>query len=202
MDKIKINIWQLSVDDKVRWAGAITQAISRDASLPCLAALAKAVKESTADLQTAYRQTMALRKDFLEKESYLAEVEDRWNRVMTEVVQKVKAEAKDDAEKLAVVGFSLHTTSRPEAVAHLAVSAGDSQGTLNLVFDPVRGADAYEVQSNAAPHQQPWSFKAVSLTSKITLSGLSSGHRCWVRVRPIGPTGIGPWSDSVSKIVP
>jgi hypothetical protein len=65
----------------------------------------------------------------------------------------------------------------------------------------VRGAELYELQNRVAL-DQTWSFKAVTIISKITLSGLPSGHRCWVRVRPVGPTGIGPWSESVSKIVP
>ena len=38
--------------------------------------------------------------------------------------------------------------------------------------------------------------------SKATVTGLTSGTKYWFRVRAIGATGPGPWSDPATKIAP
>ncbi len=124
------------------------------------------------------------------------------------VVAAVESECKGDAAKLASSGYPLAASasaSVPAAqVKNLALTHGDDDGSLDVTFDPEPAARSYEVQVclSAEPIAGPWNTKAQPTASKVTLDGLTSGSRVWVRVRAIAPAGPGPWSDVASKIVP
>ncbi|MEI6236452.1 MAG: fibronectin type III domain-containing protein [Planctomycetota bacterium] len=78
-------------------------------------------------------------------------------------------------------------------VTTLVVTAGDNDGELNPSWDPVTGADNFEVQVNTDPTKPAqWLTKLSSSQSHCTIHGLPSGVRHWVRVRANGPMGPGP----------
>jgi hypothetical protein len=88
-------------------------------------------------------------------------------------------------------------------VQNLAVTAGDNDGELDAVWDPVKGRRIYEVQSSADPFSPTsWTTKANPTASKVTLTGFPSASKAWVRVRAHGTAGPGPWSDPALKVVP
>lgn len=66
------------------------------------------------------------------------------------------------------------------------------------------GVRSYEVQSllNADPTTGVWVQQPSVIKAKCTLTGLTSGARIWVRVRAIGTSGPGGWSEPASRIVP
>jgi len=84
------------------------------------------------------------------------------------------------------------------------VTAGDNDGTLDVAFDPVRGALSYEIQTSVDP-VTPTSFqpKMTAGKSSATVKGFVSGTKQWVRVRAVGAGNkTGPWSDPAAKTVP
>ncbi len=92
----------------------------------------------------------------------------------------------------------------PAQVLTLVLTAGDNDGTLDASWDPVRGANSYEIQTSPEPVTgTSWAYKMTAGKSSATLSGLTTGTRTWVRVRAIGAEdATGPWSDPVVKTVP
>ena len=48
----------------------------------------------------------------------------------------------------------------------------------------------------------PYATFKQTTAAHVTITGLTSGSRVWVRVRAIGTKGEGPWSDPATKIVP
>ena len=89
-------------------------------------------------------------------------------------------------------------------VEHLAVTAGDHDGELDLVWDPVPGASSYEIWLSPDPMTETgWKFAKSSPKSSAMLLGLTSATKVWVRVRAIGADPQeGPWSDPAVKVVP
>jgi len=88
-------------------------------------------------------------------------------------------------------------------VKNLSCTSGDNDGQLDLAWDRNEGAGSYEYQATANPMDPAsWTTRGSVTQSKVTLSGLTSGQRSYVRVRAIGPLGRGPWSDEASKMVP
>jgi hypothetical protein len=89
-------------------------------------------------------------------------------------------------------------------VLELVLSQGDFEGTLDVVWKPVRGAKSYEIQISADPPTgTSWAAKMTASKSSATLEGLTSGAKLWARVRAVGADNKpGPWSDPAVKVVP
>src|SRR5204862_3951863 len=89
-------------------------------------------------------------------------------------------------------------------VLNLVVTAGDNDGTLDVAFDPVRGAQSYELQTSVDPvSPTSWAFKMSAGKSSATVNGFTSGAKMWIRVRAVGAANAtGPWSDPAVKTVP
>jgi len=104
-------------------------------------------------------------------------------------------------------GFSVKAAAAPVGVPapvqNLSVTAGDHDAELDAQWDAVTGARSYEIETSPDPMSaSSWSNKQTVTGSRITLTGLTSGSRLWVRVRAVGAGGVGNWSDPATKIVP
>ena len=113
-----------------------------------------------------------------------------------------------DEAKIQTAGMSLRAPKTPTtslaAPQNLNVTGGDSDGELDASWDRVNKAKTYEVQiSDDPPTSTSWRAGDIASASKITLTGLTSGAKIWVRVRALGPKGLkSPWSDPAVKRVP
>jgi hypothetical protein len=114
----------------------------------------------------------------------------------------------NDATKWQAVGFTLKGQAVPLGplgqVLNLVVTAGDNEGTLDVSWDALRGAQSYEVQTSSEPVTgTSWAAKMTAAKSSATIIGLTSGARIWVRVRGVGAKNVpGVWSDPAVKTVP
>jgi hypothetical protein len=85
-------------------------------------------------------------------------------------------------------------------VIELSASSGEQPGEVDLAWDPVSGADGYEVEcTDDTEAQGPWRQCAVASESHVTVKELLAHHRYWFRVRAVGEKGEGDWSDLVTK---
>jgi hypothetical protein len=120
-------------------------------------------------------------------------------------VQKV---SKGDPAKIALANMDIKGAATPIGplgqVQSLAVTEGDKPGELDLIWDPMYGANHFEIQTCTDPNAGNWQFAASCSGSKRTLTGQTSGARIWCRVRAIAPAeeNSGAWSDPAVKIVP
>lgn len=112
-----------------------------------------------------------------------------------------------DETKMLNAGFEIAGESTPvgdlPAPQDLRASAGDNDGELDGSCDAVVGASSYEWQTTGNPNDPAsWVTRSTNTRSTVTLTGLPSGQRCWLRVRAIGAAGPGAWSDAAGKMVP
>ena len=113
-----------------------------------------------------------------------------------------------DEAKIQSAGLSLRAPKTPttslDAPQNVQVTVGDSDGALDASWDRVNKAKNYEVQiSDDPPTSNSWRAGDIASGSKLTLTGLTSGAKIWVRVRALGPKGLkSPWSDPAVKRVP
>jgi len=85
-------------------------------------------------------------------------------------------------------------------VAELSASTGDQPGEIELVWDPIRDAEGYEVEvSHDIAGAGPWEQCGTTVQSKSTIRNLTTGTRHWFRVRAVSAKGAGHWSDPVTK---
>lgn len=111
-----------------------------------------------------------------------------------------------DPVKIQSSGFDVASAGGPihmTPVTNLGAAVGDSPGEIDLNWNPVPGAKSYEIHTSTDPNTvTSWAFKDNATKSKVTLSGLTSASRIWVRVRAIGANDKGGWSDPAESIVP
>ena len=119
-----------------------------------------------------------------------------------------EATVSGDPVKLESGGFSLKghgsPTGTPGQVLNLSATAGDADSQIDLHWDPVSAAKAYEIQVSVDPITgTSWMPRSTVSPSKATIGGLTSGTRLWFRARAVGTKDtFGPWSDPATKIVP
>ena len=116
-----------------------------------------------------------------------------------------------DSNKILTCGYELLGTPSNVAilmvqVQNLVLSAGDHEGQIDAVWDPVPSARVYEVQTSANP-TLPESWKAFGIAqsrSSLQMTGLIPGQRIWVRVRALGAGDLPPgeYSDPATKVSP
>ncbi len=93
--------------------------------------------------------------------------------------------------------------SNKNSFISLAAAAGDLDGEVNLLWEPVRGARTYVIQkSHDSGNPSRWMQEDIVTKSSCTISKLKSGRKYWFRVAAIGSNGQGPWSEPVQKKAP
>jgi hypothetical protein len=119
----------------------------------------------------------------------------------------VENTAAGDPVKIQSAGMGVRSAASPagipDQVTNLSITAGDSNGELDLQWDRVAAAKSYEVQLSPDPMTSNSFVAEPSVTkSKTAIMGLTSGQKMWARVRAIGSAGSGAWSDPATKTVP
>lgn len=166
--------------------------------LQTAAAAAKTANDNYEDAKTALVNLKVLRD----------QAADALRLEHTAVAKGVESEARGDAAMLSASGYDLaaeasSTTTPPDKVLNLNVTASEADGQLDVQHDPVAGARSYDLQiTTVDPVAGPWELKCSQTTSKCSVTGLTSGQRIWIRVRALGINGPGAWSDPFTKIVP
>jgi hypothetical protein len=86
---------------------------------------------------------------------------------------------------------------------NLTATAGDLDGEIDLIWEPVEKANSYIIQcsrSDKGPGE--WIQEDVVSKSSHTVSRLKSGRNYWFRVAAAGSKGQGLWCKPVNKKVP
>jgi hypothetical protein len=208
MAKVKLSLSRLGPDEVVDLANTIKTAMTGNANFttpnPTLASLGTLVTtaqtkinayntaKATADTALSDRDTAAaaLRAGLTQEGDY---VQNITNGDQTKI-ESAGMSVRDDAAPI----------GPPTQVLDLVVTAGDNDGTLDASWDPVCGATGYEVQTSVDPITgSSWTFKQTASKSSVTITGLTSATKIWVRVRAVGSGNTtGPWSDPATKVVP
>jgi hypothetical protein len=91
----------------------------------------------------------------------------------------------------------------PAMPTNLVATMSDLPGSIDVMWDRVRGASTYVVQICPDPlNEANWRQIGLPTKSAYTATGLNSGSRYWFRVAAIGAAGQGPWSDQAMKMAP
>jgi len=85
----------------------------------------------------------------------------------------------------------------------LTATSGDSEGEIDLVWEPVEKAHTYVVQKcRDSKGPAKWINEDIVNKSSYTVSKLKSLRKYRFRVAAVGRKGQGPWSEPVQKKAP
>jgi hypothetical protein len=85
----------------------------------------------------------------------------------------------------------------------LSATSGDTNGEIDLIWEPVSGANTYVIQKgNDSNRPVRWMHEDIVAKSSCTVTKLKSGRVYWFRVAAVGVGGQGTWSEPVRKRSP
>lgn len=189
-------------------AQAVLTGLTGNADVPHPAPALPAFEAVITAAQTAIDDIDALEKVLKTKRTARDQKLDAVVAALQQQASTVEGATAGDEAKLLAAGFQVAEATGAAigalgAPQDLRVTAGDTDGELDAVWDALRGANSYEAQSHTDPNAaEGWAPRGTSTRSSMTLSGLPSGVRTWVRVRGIGAAGPGAWSEPSGKMVP
>jgi len=209
MAKAKLSLGKLTPDELVSLANQIKTAMTGNANFttpnPTLTAVGTLITTATTKVAAQKAAAQTAKQATADRDAALAEL----GVALIQLASYVDNTSGGDAVKIESAGMSVEAMAAPigplAQVGNLALSAGDDEGELDAAWDPVRGANNYELQTSTDPNVPAnWHLIGSCSKSKKTLTGLTAGARTWVRVRAIAPKeeNNGAWSDPAVKTVP
>ncbi len=209
MAKVKLGLAGMSPDDAISLANQIKTAMTGNANYampnPSLTAIGTLITTATAKVAAQKAAQQAARQATDDRDVAIAAL----NTGLDSLASYVQNTSGGDAVKIASAGMSVKAAPVSlgllDMVQNVSITAGDSEGRLDLQWEPVRGAKNYEIQTSNDPNVPAnWKLVDTSSGSKLSLEGLTSGQKIWVRVRAKASkkANDGAWSDPATKIVP
>jgi hypothetical protein len=85
----------------------------------------------------------------------------------------------------------------------LTATSGDTEGEIDLVWEPVPKAHTYIIQKCGDVNKPvKWVHEDIVTKSSYTVTKLKSKHIFWFRVASVGPEGQSSWSEPIKKKAP
>ncbi|MFM8469931.1 MAG: fibronectin type III domain-containing protein [Limisphaerales bacterium] len=89
------------------------------------------------------------------------------------------------------------------APGNISATEGDHDGEIDAHWNRVKGAKSYVTQRTTTPTDAAsWGNPVISTKSKVSLTGLVTGTKYYLRVAAIGAAGQGAWSELASQVAP
>ncbi len=207
MPKVKLNIKNLSVPEKIARAQQIVTALTGNASFPTPQPALAQVTATVNDLDTAYAESQAARAAAKQRTTVLNQAEETFDRILSQLAGYVESVSGGDEAMIQSAGMDVRAASTPagtlDAPTNLNATQGDQTGEIDLQWDKTERARSYVIEKSAdPPTATSWSHAAVSTRSQTTIEGLTTGTTYWFRVAALGAGGQTAWSNPATKIAP
>jgi hypothetical protein len=207
MGKIKLNLRNMNVTEKIQFARQIETAMTGNPTFPTPDPPLATVATSAGDLENAYNNANVAKQDASTKLSIQDDKVISLDSNLQKLANYVESASDGDEAKIQSAGMSVRAKPAPIGAlpmpASLAATAGDMEGEIDLTWDRVRGARSYIVEQCLDPITPTgWKHAAIPTKSSVSIPGLTSGTKYWFRVAGVGAAGQGAWSDPATKYAP
>src|SRR5215813_6757742 len=205
MPRIKLNLRNLSVPDKVARGRQIVTAMTNNANFSSPHPPLSDVTASLATLEQAHTSLQTAKADVKAKTTTQLDAENKVNRILVQLAAYVESIAGNDEKIITSAGLETKIArSAPSVVTAptgLTTTAGDHDREIDLSWKKVPYAKSYTIQfSPDPPTPESWTHAAIATASFVRIENLTSGQRYWFRVAAIGAMGQSGWSEPATKI--
>lgn len=207
-NQIKLDLQGKTVPQKIQFLRDIVTQMTGNANYPTPNPALTAITTKANNLEAALGTQATAQQAAKTATTNLETKEGEADASLSSLSNYVWETSGGDEAKIQTAGMTLRAPKTPttslSAPQGVTATAGDEEGELDLVWEPVPKSKGYEVQTSPDPVTgTSWAFAETSTASKTSLTGLPSGSKIWVRVRALGPKKIkSPWSDPAVKRVP
>lgn len=207
MPRIKLNLRNLSIPDKVQKGRQIVTAMTNNANFSNPHPPLSDVTAALASLDQNYALLQAAKADVKAKATTQDDAEAKVDQILAQLAAYVESIAGNDEKIITSAGLATKASrSTPTFLSPpqgLSATAGDHEGMIDLSWKKVPNARSYMIQiSPDPPTAETWTHAAIATASNRTIENLASGKRFWFRVAAVGAMGQSGWSEPATKIVP
>ena len=207
MARIKLNLRNLSVTDKIAKGRQIVTAMTNNPSFANPSPPLADVGTVLDDLEKAFALVQAARSEVTTKTVTQDNAEAKLDQTLTQLAGYVESVAGKDDTIITSAGMETKASpsapSVPSAPQGLGAIAGEHEGEINLTWKPVANARSYIIEFSLDPATgNSWTHSGVATAANKTIFSLTSGKRYWFRVAAVGAVGQSGWSEHATKVVP
>ena len=206
MARIKLSLKLLTVEEKVALAELLVTKMTGNPDFTDPEPTLASITALKGELHTLAGTQKAAQSEAKEQTALLNTKEDELDTALTSLGGWAEGHVLGSGDKLVGGGFSLQADGSPTQVVQLtslAVSRGDNAGEVDWMADAQEDATGYEIQCSTNPNDPSlWRHVDVFSSSSGTVTGLTTGTRCWIRGRARGTSDKkGPWSSAADVVV-
>jgi len=207
MSLFKLDLRNKDVVTKLALGETHTTAMTGNASFPTATRVPTDAQMAAAQaaLNTASDEADAAEVIWKEKNAARNVAEDAWDVVLTARANNCESVTPGNVPALTSTGLPMRSAPAPAgplgAPQNLRATAGDAEGSVDLMWDLLKGSASNVVQYRAqgAPG---WTQAGIVQQSRFTVLGLTPGTLYEFRVHGVGKDGNGPFSDVTVKRAP
>jgi Fibronectin type III domain len=207
MARVRLNLRNLSVTDKIAKGRQIVTAMTNNASFTTPNPPLAEVTGTIEDLEKANAAVQAARSEVATRVLAQDNAEARMDQFLTQLANYVESVAgKDDT---LITGAGMETKSVrsaptiPAPPQGLSATAGDHEGQVELFWKAIPNARSYAIEASTDPATPAsWTHVGIATSASKTINNLTTGKRYWFRVAAVGAGGQSGWSEHATKVVP
>lgn len=207
MSLLKLDLRHKNVVTKLALGATHTTQMTGNASYPTATRVPTDAQMAAAQLAltTTNEEADAAEVIWKEKNAARHAAEDAWDVAMTARAGNCEAVTPGDVTALTSTGLPIKgapvAPGPMGAPQDLRATAGDAEGSVDLMWDVLKraGSNVVEFRAQGAPE---WTQAGIVQQSRFTVLGLMPGTVYEFRVHGVGADGHGPFSDVAVKRAP
>ena len=207
MARVRLNLRNLSVTDKIAKGRQIVTAMTNNASFTTPNPPLAEVTGTIEDLEKANAAVQAARSEVATRVLAQDNAEARMDQFLTQLANYVESVAGKDDTLITGAGMETKsvrsTPTIPAPPQGLSATAGDHEGQVELFWKAIPNARSYAIEASTDPATPAsWTHVGIATSASKTINNPTTGKRYWFRVAAVGAGGQSGWSEHATKVVP
>jgi len=207
MARIRLNLKNLSITDKIAKGRQIVTAMTNNASFPNPNPPLTEITTTLDELTQAFALVQAAKSEVTTRVVTQDNVEARVDQGLTKLAAYVESVAGRDASLITSAGMdtkaSRSAPTIPGVPQALSANPGEHEGEINLFWKAVPNARSYTIEASLDPAAAgSWTHVGIATSASKMIANLTSGKRYWFRVAAVSAGGQSGWSEHATKVVP
>jgi hypothetical protein len=207
MPRVKLNLKNLTVTEKIAKGRQIVTAMTNNASFPSPNPPLTEVTAALDELTQAFALVQAAKSEITTRVVTQDNAGAKVDQALTKLASYVESVAGKDGTLITSAGMETKSApsspTLPSVPQALSASAGEHEGELNLVWKAVQNARSYTIETSQDPATPAsWTHVGIATSASKLITNLTSGKRYWFRVAAVSAGGQSGWSEHATKVVP
>lgn len=207
MARIRLNLKNLSINDKLAKGRHIVTAMTNNANFPSPSPPLTEITSVLDELGEAFSLVQSAKSEVATRVVNQDHVEARVDQALTQLAGYVESVAGKNEALITSAGMEAKappsTPTLPGVPQAVTANAGEHDGEINLFWKTVPNARSYTIEASLDPATATgWMHLGIATSAGKVISNLMSGKRYWFRVAAIGAGGQSGWSEHATKVVP